>query len=794
MKPGHILQEAELARMSRDELRALQWERLQLQLAYNYARSPFYRRRFDDLRIGPQDVRSWEDFRRLPTMDKEDHRCAQEESIERFGHPFGMLGCAPPDQFVILSATSGTTGTPTFYTVTQNDLRIFNEMQARKWRRIGLRPGDRVLNGYSLSMFVGGIPLLEAFKSYGACVIPVGAEVGSRRILEFAKLTRPRMMVCTPSYAEYLAEKAPEVLGIPARELGIELILCGGEPGAGLPAFREKIESAYGAKLYDTIGVTHTFHGFGCDAHDGMHLISEDYCVLELLNPETKQAVELRDGAVGEMVFTYLGIEGTPLLRYALGDVLQISTSACSCGWYGPRFRILGRSDDMLIVKGVNVYPGALRNLVAAFTPRTTGQMRVILDKPGHHVTPPLRLVVERGDIADAGLAALKAEMEAAMREKLKVRPEIEFVASGSLERSSHKTKLIEVREPVQPAPRPAAVAAVKEVNLVCMSGQGSVQTLELMAKAYFEQHRSYVGSVVFPGARAKSTPVVSYLKVSERPIASTSTNFDPGVVVVFWEGLLRVAAKNGHDVVKNAIARLRRGTLIVNTTRAPAEIDLPFEFEGTVATVDASGIAENHLKRNPPPVGVTLMGAYAAVTGSLDMDLLVRLVMERFPGKVGENNVAAMREAHDGVRILRDVRGRRPESTQQELLVDPEALPVVEPIAKRVMPGHAEGSPFIWRDKVPVCNDAKCLCTETCLSEAMCPDATGFIVRKGIEGAKQGYRVDVDFCRGCSLCAEVCVYGALDMVNEQQRLATHPGYAGITVTPYRTKSSGGSA
>lgn len=790
--------------LSRDELQALQWRRLGAQLAYNYAKSPFYRRRFDQFGLKPEDIRTWDDFRRLPTMNKHDHREAQEESIQRFGHPFGMLACASPEEFIILNATSGTTGTPTLYTVTEHDLKILNELQARKFWRIGLRPGDRVLHGYSLSMFVGGIPLVEAVKSYGACAVPVGAEVGSRRILDFAQLVRPRMLVCTPSYAEYLAERAPEIVGRPVRDLGIELLMCGGEPGAGLAEVRRRVETAYGAKLYDAIGATHTFHGIACDSpeYQGMHLVSEDYCVLELLNPETKAVVELQDGAVGEMAFTYLDFQGTPFLRYALGDILQVFTSPCECGWPGLRFKILGRSDDMLIVKGVNVYPAALRNVVVGFAPRTTGQMRVVLDRPGHLITPPLRLVVEHGpDVQGGAVPALKAALETMMHEKLKVRPEVQLVTPGTLERTSHKTKLIEVRSSAAPAvsataPQaggvpPARLAAVKETNLVCMSGQGSVQTLEIMAKAYFEQHHKYVGSVVFPGARSKSTPVVSYLKVSERPIASTSTNFEPSEVIVFWDGLLRVAAKDGHEVVRDAIARLRRGVLIVNTTRAPEEIALPFEFEGTVATVDASGIARKHLKRNPPPVGVTLLGAYAAATGALDIDLLMRLVLERFPGAVGEMNVAAAREAHDGVRILRGVTGHAGRDVEERKFPTLDELPASYPIEKQLMPGYLDGSPYIWRDKIPVCDDAKCLCKEICLSEALCPDNTGFIVRKGIEGALQGYRVDVDFCRGCGICVEVCVYSALRMVDEKEALRAHPGYAGITVEPYRAQPTG---
>ena len=444
---AEVIEFTDPTKMSRDELRALQWRRLKRQLAYNYANAPFHRERLDAAGLHPEDIRTWDDFLKVPVMNKSDHRGAQEESITRFGHPFGMLGCAPLEKFVLIAATSGTSGLPTFYTLTDRDLKIFSELQARKYRRMGLRPGDRVLHAFALSMMVGGVPFLQTLRSYGACIVPVGAEVGSQRLLEFARLTRPRMLVCTPSYAEYIADKCFDVLGIPARDLGIEIILCGGEPGASLPDLRQKIESAYGGRLYDYTGLIHTFHGISCGAPGvGMHFISEDYCVLEILDQETKRPLELKEGVVGEMVYTYLDIEGSPLMRYALGDVLEISTAPCTCGWTGLSFKILGRSDDMLIVKGVNVYPAAIRNVVAGFVPRTTGQIRVILDRPGHKVTPPLNLVVEHGaEVEQNQLRALASELENRIHDKLKVRPKIDLVEPGTLQRSTYKTKLVEV-------------------------------------------------------------------------------------------------------------------------------------------------------------------------------------------------------------------------------------------------------------------------------------------------------------------------------------------------------------
>ncbi len=435
--------------LSRKALRELQWQKLQAQLAYNYAYSPFYRRKLDGIGLPPSEIRTWGDFRQIPPMDKHEHRLAQEESLERFGHPYGMLACAPLEKFVLLSSTSGTTGTPTLYTLTAKDMQVLYELQARKFWRVGLRPGDRVLHAFSLSMFTAGIPWVMALQQYGACVVPVGAELGSRRVLEFGQFVKPRVMTCTPSFAEYLIDKAPEMIGKPIRELGIELVICAGEPGVGLPEIRRRIEEAYGARLYDAIGAAHTFHGISCELpeYQGMHFLSEDYCILELRDRETGEFLELEDGATGEMVFTELDWEGTPLLRYAIGDILQVFLSPCPCGRPGLRFKILGRSDDMLIVKGVNVYPAALRNVVVGFRPQTTGELRIVLDGPGPRVTPPLHLVVEHAaSLKTEEVVVLKALLEEVMHERLKVRPSIEMVPPGTLQRTTHKVKLIEIR------------------------------------------------------------------------------------------------------------------------------------------------------------------------------------------------------------------------------------------------------------------------------------------------------------------------------------------------------------
>lgn len=435
--------------MSREEVRDLQWKKLKRQIDYNYSRSPFYRQLMDGAGIKPEDVRSWEDFQQIPTWNKDVQRRIQTEGAEKYGDPFYMVGCAGRENFVRFTSTSGTTGVPTLYTATKHDVAVLNELFARKFKIVGLKPGDIVVHGKSLSMFTGGVPAVVALQEAGIGVVPVGADAGSRRLLEYAKLARANVLWCTPSLAEYMIERCPEILGHPIRDLGIEIILGGGEQGPGIPSLKERIETSYGARLFDNIGSSHPFHGISCPdgTYRGMHWVSEDYCVLELLDLETKKPIPLTDGAIGEKVFTYLDWEGTPLMRYALGDVFQLFTEPCPCGVGGIRFKIIGRADDMLIVKGVNIYPSAIKNTLVKFSPDVTGYFKIVLDAPGPRVNPPLCLEVEHGpDVHSADLPGLEERIVRLMKDAHRVSPKITWLAPGSIERSSHKQKIIEVR------------------------------------------------------------------------------------------------------------------------------------------------------------------------------------------------------------------------------------------------------------------------------------------------------------------------------------------------------------
>lgn len=433
-----------------DRMKNLQWTRLKKQLRYNYNHSIYFREeKFDKVGLAPERIHTFEDFQKIPIMTKDEHRRVQTASLERYGHPYGLITCAPLERIVRINATSGTTGVPTLYTLTRRDVKTLNEMHARKYWRAGLRPGHVVLQALSLSMFTGGLPLSDGLQAMGLCVVPVGIEGGTRRVLEFARLTRPDAIIATPSFGVYLIEKTPGLMGKPVRDLGIRWFFCAGEPGAGIPSLKSRLEEGFGAQVFDHTGGGHAFHGISCPqkTYQGMHFVSQDHCILELMDPESREPVPVSDGAIGEMVFTFISWEGGPFMRYALGDMIQVFTEPCGCGWPEMRFKILGRADDMLIVKGVNIYPAAIKELVENLVPRTTGVFKIRLDRPGPLVTSPLRITAEFGLGQPTRVARkrLKGDLEDQIRQQLRVQADVHLVPPGTMPRVSGKSSMIEI-------------------------------------------------------------------------------------------------------------------------------------------------------------------------------------------------------------------------------------------------------------------------------------------------------------------------------------------------------------
>ena len=430
-------------------MREMQWVSLLQALDYFYEKVPFERRRFERAGVKPVDIRSFDDFARaIPFIGQADYREAMDEGGLDLPKVYtDLFGRERFEDLFLLTSTSGTTGIPTPYPLFKKGLDRVADIFGRMGWRVGIRPGDRMALCFGLSMHAAGTPQMFWYRTLpGLTIIPMGAEAGTERLLTFFKAFKPTVFTGTPSLALHLIERAPEVLGVPVGDLDFRILFCGAEPGAGIPEVREQLEREYGARLFD-IGA-----GYGCSCdhpvYQGMHWVADDFCYYELVNPETKEPVPLEDGATGLAVFTPLEPEHGHFfwsMRYTLGDIHQVFTSACPCGKSGFRYKVVGRSDDMLKVKGVPVYPAGIQGVIHSFLPRVTGQFRILLDEPPPRVVPPLKLKIEYGDeTAPGDLPALEAEITAQMHKYLKVRPRVTWLPPGTFERSSKKTQFIE--------------------------------------------------------------------------------------------------------------------------------------------------------------------------------------------------------------------------------------------------------------------------------------------------------------------------------------------------------------
>ena len=433
--------------MSTKEIEEYQFYLLIDQLKYVYRNSVYYREQFDKANIKISDIKSFNDYYKLPIfMDKDQERASQQESLEKLGHPFGMHLACSPDEIVFTGTTSGTSGVPTFtYTFTKEDLEFMNQFISHMLSYGGIMKGERVLFGHALGIYATS-SIIEGIKHHGSLPIDVDIRTGTEAMLSYAELSRPSAMMTTPSLAEYLIDKHKEIHNKPISDLDIEALFTVGEIGIGVPEVKSKIEEAYGCRVYDYLGEL----GFSCDSDDyhGVHCTSPELGTFpnELIDPNTLEPLEIKDGVIGEVVITEFQLKALPRIRYRSGDLMQIFTEPCpGCGFEGKRVKVVGRADDMLIVKGTNVFPTAIKEVITEFMPRVTGEMRIVLNNPPPRVVPPLVLKLERGESTDIDeLPELTEELKTVLHNKLRVTPVIDWVGPGSIERALHKTPVFE--------------------------------------------------------------------------------------------------------------------------------------------------------------------------------------------------------------------------------------------------------------------------------------------------------------------------------------------------------------
>jgi phenylacetate-CoA ligase len=425
------------------EVEALPWakqleldaEAFRAQLAYLVERSPFYREK-----LGVTDARELGDLGQiasLPLTDKHEIRatCTSE-------NPFGSHLCVDRSEIVRIYSTSGTTGNPSYIPLTAGDLENWVTGSARSYAASGVVAGQRIVSTYNAGPFAAGAAL-AAFDRIGLCHIPVGTG-NTERLVRAIELLRPEAAVLTPSYASYAIEWCAE-RGIDLASGSVERVLVAGEPGGGEPAFRASLERGWGARVTEAMGIGDIGVSLWgeCEEQDGMHLGARGFVHAELIDPDSGQAVALEDGASGELVLTHLRHRAAPLLRFRTRDHVSVRTGRCSCGRTAPRIRCLGRTDDMLIVRGVNVFPSAVREVVSEFAPGVSGHVLIRPRDPGVKQEPPLPVAVElsRDERADASLAEAIRER---LRGALVVQTEVELVPWGTLARSEYKSRLVE--------------------------------------------------------------------------------------------------------------------------------------------------------------------------------------------------------------------------------------------------------------------------------------------------------------------------------------------------------------
>ena len=421
-----------------DEQLAIDDASYRTQLAYLFDRSTFYREKLTAAGFASaRAAGGLADIAQLPFTEKSELKATVTPE-----NPIGAHLCATRDEIVRIYSTSGTTGTPSYIPLTASDLDNWVTGSARSYAASGIAAGQRIVSTYNAGPFVAGAAL-EAFDRIGLSHIPVGTG-NTERLMQAILLLEPDAVVLTPSYAAYLVEWAADRAG-DLRSSSVERVLVAGEPGGGEPIFRAKLEEGWGARVTEAMGIGDIGPSLWgeCEEQDGMHLGARGFVHAELIEPETGAPLELDDGAMGELVLTHLQHRAAPLLRFRTRDHVQVRTSPCKCGRTGPRVRCIGRTDDMLIVRGVNVFPSAVREVVGAFAPKVSGGIVVKPPAPGVKQEPPLPVSVElaRGATADDALADAIRDR---LRNVLVVQTCVELVPWGSLQRSEYKSKLVE--------------------------------------------------------------------------------------------------------------------------------------------------------------------------------------------------------------------------------------------------------------------------------------------------------------------------------------------------------------
>lgn len=406
------------------------------QFAYVMAHSALYQ---DKLR-GAENISTRAELATLPFTEKDELRASQEALP-----PFGNYLAAPVESVSRVHKTSGTTGRPLYIALTARDIETTHECGARAYVCAGLQRGDRVVHCLNYQMWAGGVTDHLSLERAGATVIPFG--VGNTHVLlRTIRDLGINAISSTPSYLVHLADIVRSELGIEPHELGLRKGFFGGEPGLQNPNVRGAIERTWNLRAMDAnYGMADVLSIFGaeCEMRDGLHFHGQGALLVELIDPATLAPIEIETGARGELVYTNLTRQAQPLVRYRSHDAAEIvSAEPCACGRTSFRIRVLGRSDDMVHVRGVNVFPTAIAEVLAYFHDELSGEFQIVLDTPPPYNQLPLRVELAHPISADA-FENLNAQLVRALQERLNFRATIEFVPRGTLPRTESKTSRV---------------------------------------------------------------------------------------------------------------------------------------------------------------------------------------------------------------------------------------------------------------------------------------------------------------------------------------------------------------
>ena len=417
--------------MNRQDLQKLQGIRLKKVVERVYYNCEPYRKRMQEAGITPADIHTIEDIVKLPFTSKKDLRDY---------YPFALLS-SPMSEIVRLHASSGTTGKPIVVGYTRNDLNIWNEVGARCFTAYGLGKNDVVQVSYGYGLFTGGLGAHGAVETIGGTVIPMSSGNTEKQIMlmhDFGAVG----LACTPSYALYLADVLKDS-GIPREEFKLKVGVFGAEPWT--EPMRVELEEKLGIRAYDIYGLTEIIGpgvGHECVHQDGTHLC-EDHFYPEIIHPETGEV--LPEGSMGELVFTTLTKDGMPLIRFRTRDLSRLNYEKCACGRTSVRMsRILGRSDDMLIIRGVNVFPSQVESIICEM-PELEPHYMLIIDRVKNLDTFEVQVEVNESFYSDemTKMLELRKKIAHRLQSVLGIAPDIKLVEPRSLERSQGKAKRV---------------------------------------------------------------------------------------------------------------------------------------------------------------------------------------------------------------------------------------------------------------------------------------------------------------------------------------------------------------